>query len=148
MIALFAVPALCQHQYYQSSGHQQYQAQPIQVQYQRPQQHSYSHEPEHYDDHPKYEYAYKVEDEHTGDYKEQHETRDGDVVKGFYWLLDADGYRRHVEYTVEGKSGFQAKVTREPTGHPPVPPRAPAHHAPAPVKYVVPAPIHSSGQHY
>lgn len=140
MVAVLAVPALCQH-HYQSGGHQQ-------IQYQQANSH-YQHEPEHYDDHPKYEYHYKVEDEHTGDYKEQHETRDGDSVKGFYWLLDADGYRRHVEYSVDGKSGFVAKVTREPTGHAPVPPRAPAHQAPvhhAPAKLLVAAPVHSG--HY
>lgn len=33
---------------------------------------------------PKYGFEYDVHDPHTGDYKSQHETRDGDVVKGFY----------------------------------------------------------------
>lgn len=118
--------------------HQQVHYQPQQVQYQ---QSKYSHhEPEHYNDHPQYEFHYKVEDEHTGDYKEQQETRDGDSVKGFYWLLDADGYRRLVEYTVDGKSGFVAKVTREPTGHIPPQPKPQPHHA-APVKVVAAAPL-------
>lgn len=33
-------------------------------------------------DHPKYAFNYGVADPHTGDIKSQHETRDGDVVKG------------------------------------------------------------------
>lgn len=33
-------------------------------------------------DHPKYAFNYGVSDPHTGDIKSQHETRDGDVVKG------------------------------------------------------------------
>jgi hypothetical protein len=33
---------------------------------------------------PKYAYKYGVSDYHTGDVKSQHETRDGDVVKGSY----------------------------------------------------------------
>lgn len=33
-------------------------------------------------DHPKYSFNYGVADHHTGDVKSQHETRDGDVVKG------------------------------------------------------------------
>jgi hypothetical protein len=46
------------------------------------------HEPHHHDEivdyyaHPKYAYKYGVNDYHTGDVKSQHETRDGDVVKG------------------------------------------------------------------
>lgn len=31
---------------------------------------------------PKYAFKYGVNDYHTGDVKSQHETRDGDVVKG------------------------------------------------------------------
>lgn len=33
-------------------------------------------------DHPKYSFNYGVADHHTGDIKSQHETRDGEVVKG------------------------------------------------------------------
>lgn len=33
-------------------------------------------------DHPKYAFNYGVADHTTGDVKSQHETRDGDVVKG------------------------------------------------------------------
>lgn len=32
--------------------------------------------------HPKYNFDYSVKDPHTGDFKNQWETRDGDVVKG------------------------------------------------------------------
>lgn len=35
-----------------------------------------------FQDHPKYAFNYGVADHSTGDVKSQHETRDGDVVKG------------------------------------------------------------------
>ncbi|XP_037299045.1 cuticle protein 19-like [Manduca sexta] len=65
--------------------------------------------------HPKYAYEYKVEDPHTGDKKYQHETRDGDVVKGVYSLHEADGTIRTVHYSTDKHSGFNAEVRRE--GH-------------------------------
>ncbi|XP_047986424.1 histidine-rich glycoprotein-like [Leguminivora glycinivorella] len=65
--------------------------------------------------HPKYEFEYKVEDPHTGDKKAQHEARDGDVVKGYYSLHEADGTVRIVHYTADHKTGFNAQVQRE--GH-------------------------------
>ncbi|XP_061728566.1 histidine-rich glycoprotein-like [Cydia pomonella] len=65
--------------------------------------------------HPKYEFEYKVEDPHTGDKKSQHESRDGDVVKGYYSLHDADGTIRIVHYSADKHSGFNAEVKRE--GH-------------------------------
>uniref|UniRef100_A0A2H1WWL0 SFRICE_033012 n=1 Tax=Spodoptera frugiperda TaxID=7108 RepID=A0A2H1WWL0_SPOFR len=65
--------------------------------------------------HPKYEFAYKVEDPHTGDKKSQHEARDGDVVKGVYSLHEPDGTVRIVEYHADKKTGFNANVKRE--GH-------------------------------
>ncbi|XP_061710162.1 cuticle protein 19-like [Cydia pomonella] len=65
--------------------------------------------------HPKYEFEYKVEDPHTGDKKSQHESRDGDVVKGYYSLHEADGTVRIVHYTADKKTGFNAVVTHE--GH-------------------------------
>ncbi|XP_047986115.1 histidine-rich glycoprotein-like [Leguminivora glycinivorella] len=34
--------------------------------------------------HPKYEFKYKVDDDHTGDHKTQHEHRDGDDTKSNY----------------------------------------------------------------
>lgn len=37
---------------------------------------------EEFDAHPQYSFSYAVNDASTGDNKEQHETRDGDVVSG------------------------------------------------------------------
>ncbi|CAH0700091.1 unnamed protein product [Spodoptera exigua] len=59
---------------------------------------------------PKYEFAYEVEDPHTGDKKSQHESRDGDVVKGVYSLHQPDGTIRIVEYHADKKTGFNANV--------------------------------------
>ncbi|GBP55704.1 Cuticle protein 19 [Eumeta japonica] len=67
--------------------------------------------------HPKYTYEYKVEDPHTGDNKYQHETRDGDVVKGVYSLHEADGSVRTVEYSSDKHSGFNAIVKHSGPGH-------------------------------
>ncbi|XP_063361304.1 cuticle protein 8-like [Cydia amplana] len=73
----------------------------------------------------KYEYAYSVEDPHTGDHKSHHETRDGDVVKGEYSLLQPDGSVRKVTYTADHHNGFNAIVHNSaPTVHE----HAPAHH--------------------
>lgn len=55
--------------------------------------------------HPKYDYSYSVSDPHTGDHKEQHEARDGDVVKGEYSLLQPDGSFRKVTYTADDHNG-------------------------------------------
>ncbi|XP_063379070.1 cuticle protein 19-like [Cydia fagiglandana] len=75
------------------------------------------HEEDHYVDeyaHPKYGYSYSVEDPHTGDHKSQHETRDGDVVKGEYSLLQPDGSFRKVTYTADHHNGFNAVVHNTP----------------------------------
>ena len=64
-----------------------------------------------------YNFAYDVHDEHTGDIKSQHETRNGDNVEGSYSLIDADGFRRTVDYTADEHNGFNAVVRREPVGH-------------------------------
>ncbi|XP_073951631.1 cuticle protein 19-like [Choristoneura fumiferana] len=69
---------------------------------------------EHYS-HPKYEFEYQVKDPHTGDLKTQHESRDGDIVKGYYTLHEADGTTRIVHYSSDKKTGFNADVKRE--GH-------------------------------
>uniref|UniRef100_A0A336MI76 CSON000583 protein n=1 Tax=Culicoides sonorensis TaxID=179676 RepID=A0A336MI76_CULSO len=61
-----------------------------------------------------YTFSYSVHDDHTGDIKSQEESRKGDNVQGQYSLIDADGYRRLVQYTADEKNGFQAIVTREP----------------------------------
>ncbi|KAJ2939690.1 hypothetical protein O0L34_g14410 [Tuta absoluta] len=67
--------------------------------------------------HPKYQYSYSVEDPHTGDHKSQHETRDGDVVKGEYSLLQPDGSFRKVSYTADDHNGFNAVVHNSGPSH-------------------------------
>lgn len=67
-----------------------------------------------YDPHPQYNFAYQIQDALTGDSKAQHEARDGDVVQGSYSLIDADGFKRTVEYTADPVHGFNAVVHREP----------------------------------
>ncbi|CAG9771544.1 unnamed protein product [Ceutorhynchus assimilis] len=47
---------------------------------------------------PKYEFKYGVADGHTGDQKTQSEIRDGDVVKGQYSLVEADGTTGHASH--------------------------------------------------
>ncbi|XP_055604473.1 uncharacterized protein LOC129752728 [Uranotaenia lowii] len=85
-----------------------------------------------YYDHPKYAFNYGVADHTTGDVKSQHETRDGDVVKGQYSLVEPDGSVRTVDYTADPINGFNAVVSKSaPLVH---------HHAPV-VKHVIPAPI-------
>ncbi|XP_028030306.1 histidine-rich glycoprotein-like [Bombyx mandarina] len=86
-------------------------------------EHHHGHDDHHvdYHAHPKYAFEYKVEDPHTGDNKYQHETRDGDVVKGVYSLHEADGTIRTVEYSADKHSGFNAVVRREGHAHHVVP---------------------------
>ncbi|XP_037949645.1 larval cuticle protein A3A-like [Teleopsis dalmanni] len=69
---------------------------------------------EEYDPHPQYRFSYGVDDKLTGDSKSQVEERDGDVVRGEYSLIDADGYKRTVQYTADPHNGFNAVVHREP----------------------------------
>ena len=69
---------------------------------------------EEYDPHPQYRFSYGVDDKLTGDSKTQVEERDGDVVRGEYSLIDADGYKRTVQYTADPINGFNAVVNREP----------------------------------
>ncbi|XP_055853211.1 larval cuticle protein A3A-like [Episyrphus balteatus] len=61
---------------------------------------------------PQYTFSYDVKDPSTGDIKNQIESRDGDIVKGSYSLLDSDGLTRLVQYTSDGVNGFNAVVTR------------------------------------
>ncbi|KAL1461000.1 hypothetical protein WDU94_012933, partial [Cyamophila willieti] len=82
----------------------------------------------------KYEFAYEVNDPHSGDIKSQHESRDGDVVQGYYSLVEADGSKRVVEYTADEHNGFNAVVKKE-GGYAPAY-AAPAYAAPA---YAAPA---------
>ncbi|CAG9138483.1 unnamed protein product [Plutella xylostella] len=89
--------------------------------------------------HPRYTFNYGVADGHTGDQKSQWESRDGDVVKGQYSLVEPDGTVRTVNYSADDHNGFNAVVSR--AGHA-------AHPAPAPiVKSVVAAP-YSHGHLY
>lgn len=67
-----------------------------------------------FDPNPQYTYAYDVQDSITGDSKNQFETRDGDIVRGRYSLIEADGTRRIVDYTADPVNGFNAVVQREP----------------------------------
>ncbi|XP_061393021.1 larval cuticle protein A2B-like [Musca vetustissima] len=67
-----------------------------------------------FDPHPQYKYGYDVKDTVSGDSKSQVEERDGDVVRGEYSLIDADGFKRTVKYTADDVNGFNAVVHREP----------------------------------
>ncbi|XP_026272313.2 uncharacterized protein LOC113202343 [Frankliniella occidentalis] len=88
----------------------------------------------------KYEYAYDIHDEVTGDIHSQHESRDGDVVHGSYSLLDPDGTRRTVEYTADAQHGFNAVVHREPAaGHRHATPGRALNHVSAPYAKVAAA---------
>ncbi|CAO1350867.1 unnamed protein product [Diamesa tonsa] len=114
-IALFAVLAVASAgpQYYQS-GHESYQ--PTHVK-----------NVEYADAPATYDFNYSVHDDHTGDIKQQHETAKEGVITGQYSLIDADGFRRIVDYTADDVHGFNAEV------------RPPQYYsAPAPVKYVAP----------
>ncbi|KAJ0179778.1 hypothetical protein K1T71_004369 [Dendrolimus kikuchii] len=59
---------------------------------------------------PKYIFKYGVNDFHTGDIKTHHESRDGDVVKGQYSVVEPDGSLRTVDYTADKHNGFNAVV--------------------------------------
>ncbi|CAG9859391.1 unnamed protein product [Phyllotreta striolata] len=85
-----------------------------------------------YHAHPKYSFKYGVHDPSTGDVKSQKETRDGDVVKGQYSLVEPDGSIRTVDYVADPINGFNAVVSKSGPS---------VHLAPEPVviKKVVPA---------
>ncbi|XP_044268176.1 uncharacterized protein LOC123013607 [Tribolium madens] len=66
-----------------------------------------------------YSFSYGVKDLHTGDVKHQWEKKDGDIVRGHYSVLEPDGSVRIVDYTADGKSGFNAVVKHTgPSQHP------------------------------
>ena len=67
---------------------------------------------DYYDPHPKYKYEYQVDDKDTGDYKTFWEERDGDVVRGAYTIMDADGKQRIVEYKADKVNGYEAVIRR------------------------------------
>uniref|UniRef100_A0AAG5D672 Uncharacterized protein n=1 Tax=Anopheles atroparvus TaxID=41427 RepID=A0AAG5D672_ANOAO len=97
----------------------------------------YSHDGDYYA-HPKYSYNYGVHDSLTGDVKSQVESRDGDVVKGQYSLVEPDGSVRTVDYTADDVNGFNAVVSKSaPSVHAKtvVAPAVVAHHAAAPAVY-------------
>ncbi|XP_050669133.1 cuticle protein 19-like [Leptidea sinapis] len=73
-----------------------------------------THEHVDYHAYPRYAFKYGVNDFHTGDIKSHHESRDGDVVKGQYSLVEPDGSLRTVDYTADDHSGFNAIVHRTP----------------------------------
>lgn len=62
---------------------------------------------------PDYNYAYGVQDPKNMNHQNHQESRNGDMVKGEYRVLQADGIVRIVRYTAGGPSGFQATVTYE-----------------------------------
>ncbi|CAO1421120.1 unnamed protein product, partial [Diamesa tonsa] len=68
-----------------------------------------------FDPNPQYQFSYDIHDGLTGDAKSQTESRNGDVVKGQYSLIEADGTRRIVDYTADDVNGFNAVVTKEGT---------------------------------
>lgn len=68
---------------------------------------------EEFESYPQYSYAYNVEDSLTGDSKTQEETREGDVVKGSYSLIEPDGSRRIVKYYADPVNGFNAIVEKD-----------------------------------
>ncbi|XP_053602889.2 cuticle protein 8-like [Plodia interpunctella] len=84
-----------------------------------------------------YEFSYSVEDPQTGDHKSQRESRDGDVVKGEYSLLQPDGSIRKVEYTADSQNGFNAVVHNSAPGPDVVVPTPvhPTSAIPAPAQY-------------
>uniref|UniRef100_A0A336LX53 CSON007158 protein n=1 Tax=Culicoides sonorensis TaxID=179676 RepID=A0A336LX53_CULSO len=71
-----------------------------------------------YESDPQYDYSYIVQDNLTGDNKQQEESRRGGRVRGQYSLIDADGFRRIVDYRADDFNGFNAEVRREPIGVP------------------------------
>lgn len=85
-----------------------------------------------------YQFSYGVNDPLSGDNKNQEEQREGDVVKGSYSLIEADGSKRIVEYTSDPHYGFIAIVHNEPAKVT-VKTVAPVTKVVAPVAYSAPA---------
>lgn len=76
----------------------------------------------------------------TGDSKAQEETRDGDIVKGSYSLIEPDGSRRTVNYYADPVNGFNAVVQKDVAVVAPVAPVVAAKQVvAAPVPAAVPA---------
>ncbi|CAK1553798.1 unnamed protein product [Leptosia nina] len=88
-----------------------------------------------YYDRPKYAFNYGVADPSTGDVKSQHETRDGDIVKGQYSLVEPDGSIRTVDYTADPVRGFNALVSKSgPSVH--IAPQVQRQHVQPVIQYV------------
>ncbi|KAL0895119.1 hypothetical protein ABMA27_013575 [Loxostege sticticalis] len=64
-------------------------------------------------------FSYGVNDPHTGDVKDQHETRVGNHVVGQYALLESDGTKRIVDYQADPHTGFNAVVRKDGLAHHP-----------------------------
>ncbi|XP_062557885.1 cuticle protein-like [Armigeres subalbatus] len=92
-----------------------------------------------YDPNPQYSFSYGISDALTGDQKEQQESRQGDNVQGSYSLVDADGFKRTVEYTADPIHGFNAVVHREPLAVKAVAPVAYAAPVAKTISYAAPA---------
>ncbi|XP_063709005.1 cuticle protein 19-like [Culicoides brevitarsis] len=118
LLCSLAALAAAAPQYYEHHDHQEYQpayvkkavVAPVLVKKYEPvveKEVKYEDAPAHY------AFEYAVHDEHTGDIKSQHETRDGDKVQGYYTLVQPDGKRRIVHYTADKVNGFVAKVEEE-----------------------------------
>ncbi|CAG9784104.1 unnamed protein product [Diatraea saccharalis] len=58
-------------------------------------------------------FSYGVHDPHTGDVKDQRETRVGSNVVGQYSLLESDGTKRIVDYEANPHTGFNAVVRKQ-----------------------------------
>ncbi|KAL0840201.1 hypothetical protein ABMA28_015490 [Loxostege sticticalis] len=108
-----------------------------------------------YYDHPRYAFNYGVADPSTGDVKSQHETREGDVVKGQYSLVEPDGSIRTVDYTADAVNGFNAVVSKTgPTVHPapaPSPPPPPPQRVKPVIQFVpkpIPVPVEVPNQYF
>lgn len=65
-----------------------------------------------FQNHPRYAFNYAVNSPHTHDNKAQWETRNGDVVKGSYSLVEPDGSLRVVDYSADALHGFNAVVKK------------------------------------
>ncbi|KAK9511361.1 hypothetical protein O3M35_000029 [Rhynocoris fuscipes] len=63
--------------------------------------------------HPHYAFEVAVNDPKTGEVRNQQEIKDGDTVKGFYSLKEADGSIREVHYTADKHNGFNAVVKKK-----------------------------------
>ncbi|CAO1308725.1 unnamed protein product [Diamesa hyperborea] len=105
------------------------QQQPQQAQYQQPkaqpkpkrpvfsaeQQQAEEENAEDYEPSPSYQFGFDVKDDEFTNYQNRKESREGNVIKGSYSVVDSDGFIRTVTYTADPKEGFKAEVVREPT---------------------------------